>query len=517
MPDPLLELDGISKRFGGVVALDRVSLHVLPGEVLALVGENGAGKSTLMKVIGGVHQPDAGRMRVDGRPTTFAKPADSLNRGIAFIHQELSVLDNLDVAGNVFLGREKRRLGLLDRAAMRRESAVHLRRLGMTLDPATPVSDLSIAQCQMVEIARALSTEARLIIMDEPTSSLTLEETGKLLEVVDRLRSDGVSVIYVSHRLGEIEQIADRVTALRDGKNAGGLLRDDADPRKQILHDNMVRLMVGRDIKAPQHKPREMSGELAVRLEGVRTRAFPRHAVSLDLRAGEILGVAGLVGAGRSALAQTVFGVEPLVGGRVLVDGRPLRLDSARDAIAAGIYLVPEDRRGRGLLTDFTVKSNVTLPAMDRHSTLGLISETSERAAAEEARQRLAVKTASVETRVVNLSGGNQQKVVLAKWLARKDAAGRPLIPRLFILDEPTRGIDVGAKASIYTLMRKLADDGAAVLMISSDMEEVLAVSDRVAVMREGAVTGILDRADCTEERVMNLAVADEAPARLAG
>ena len=517
MPDPLLELEGIQKRFGGVVALGGVSLTVLPGEVLALVGENGAGKSTLMKVIGGVHQPDAGTMRVDGEVVRFAKPADSLGRGIAFIHQELSVLDNLDVAGNVFLGREKRTLGLLDRGAMRRESAVHLRRLGMTLDPATSVGDLSLAQCQMVEIARALSTEARLIIMDEPTSSLTLEETGKLLEVTDRLRRDGVSVIYVSHRLGEIEQIADRVTVLRDGRNAGGLLREDPNPKGQILHDNMVRLMVGRDVKAPQHKPRDLAGGSAVRLEGVRTRAFPRHAVSLDVRAGEILGVAGLVGAGRSALAQTIFGVEPLVGGTIYVNDAPLRLATPRDAIAAGIYLVPEDRRGRGLLTDFPVRSNVTLPGMPQHSTLGLIRGASERAAAEEARGRLGVKTASIETRVVNLSGGNQQKVVLAKWLALKDADGNPVLPKLFILDEPTRGIDVGAKAGIYKLMRDLADGGTAVLMISSDMEEVLAVSDRVAVMREGAVTGILGRVDCTEQRVMNLAVTDQPPAKLAG
>lgn len=519
----MLELLDISKRFGGVVALRGVSLRVDKGEVLALVGENGAGKSTLLKVLGGIHRPDhphhpdhahhpnAGEIRVDGKPVVFNKPADSLDRGIAFIHQELSVLDNLDIAGNVHLGRELTRFGLLNRGAMCRASAIHMNRLGMTLDPATPLKDLSIAQRQMVEIARALSLDARLIIMDEPTSSLTLDETDRLLTVIDGLRCDGVSVIYVSHRLAEIGRIADRVTVLRDGRNAGELTRGADDPLHRISHDNMVRMMVGRDLQRHEIGSPRTGGRVAVSLERVRTRAFPKHEVSIEFRAGEILGVAGLVGAGRSALAQTVFGAEPLVGGRVLIEGqRPLRLRSTRDAIGERIYLVPEDRRGRGLLLDFSISANVTLASLNRHSTLGLVRRQSEIDAAVEVRDRLDVKTDAVDTRVGNLSGGNQQKIVLGKWLAFTDKQRRPIVPRLFILDEPTRGIDVGAKASIYQLMRKLADDGAAIWMVSSDMEEVLAISDRVAVMREGRLAGVLDRADCTEESIMQLAVGAE-------
>ena len=510
--DKLIDLVGIAKRFGGVHALSGVDLHLRRGEVLALVGENGAGKSTLLKVLGGVHQPDAGTIGIDGQTVQLTRPLDSLDRGIAFIHQELSVLDNLDVAGNVFLGREPRRfglLGLLDRGKMRSESRRYLERLGLRIDPSTRVAELSIAQRQLVEIARALSLNARVIIMDEPTSSLTLDETDRLLDVIAELRRQGVSIIYVSHRLGEIERIADRVTVLRDGRNAGALQREAEAASERITHDNMVRLMVGRDLGEGRGRPVGDSspGEVVVRLDALRTRAFPQHAVSLDLRAGEIVGLAGLVGAGRSALVQTVFGVEPIVGGRVMIDGSAAAIRSPRDAIRERIFLVPEDRRGNGLVLDFSVRANTTLPGLSRHATVGLVRKGSERRVANDACERLRTKTASVETAAGNLSGGNQQKVVIGKWLALEDAGGRPVPPRLLLLDEPTRGIDVGAKAGIYELMRRLAEEGAAILMVSSDMEEVLGVSDRVAVMCEGRLTGVLPRAEATEDSVIRLAV----------
>lgn len=497
MPSPLLELKGISKRFPGVVALDSVSLSVGTGEVVALIGENGAGKSTLMKILGGVHQANEGEICVDGKPVTIRGVTDALALGIGFIHQELNVLDNLDVAANVFLGREilwGGPLQLVNRRAMHDQSKVYLERLGLKLSPATPLSELSIAQQQMVEIAKALSQNARLLIMDEPTSSLTLSETDRLLETIADLRRQGVSVIYISHRLDEVRRSADRVVVLRDGKNAGGLAKEE------ITHDNMVRLMVGRELKdlfvrTPSHK---QAGGLSVR--NLRTRYRPRHHVNFEVARGEILGFAGLVGAGRSEVAQALFGVEPALEGEILIDGTPVAVTTARDAIRAGIYLAPEDRRASGVLTDMTIRENVTLPGLRRYApVLGLINRAMETAVSKEQCTALRVKTPGVESLVMNLSGGNQQKVVLAKWMA--------LDPKVIIFDEPTRGIDVGAKAEIYRLMGALADRGVAIIMISSDMEEVIGVADRVAVMHEGRITGFLDRAQFTQEAIMQLAV----------
>ncbi|HVT89942.1 MAG TPA: sugar ABC transporter ATP-binding protein [Tepidisphaeraceae bacterium] len=494
---PLLELKNITKRFPGVLALDSVSLSVDPGEVIALIGENGAGKSTLMKILGGVHQADEGEIRVDDKPITIRHVSDAIRTGIGFIHQELNVLDNLDIAGNVFLGREKLwggPLKLLDRKAMREESRTYLRRLGLQLDPATPLSQLSIAQQQMVEIAKTLSQNARLLIMDEPTSSLTLTETDRLLETIADLKRQGVSVIFISHRLDEIKRCADRVVVLRDGKNAGAL------PKEQVSHDNMVRLMVGRELKdlfkrVPSHK---QNGGL--RVTGLRTRYKPQHTISFEVSRGEILGFAGLVGAGRSEAAQAIFGVEPALEGEIAVDGKAVSIRTARDAISAGIYLAPEDRRDTGLITEMVIRENITLPAMKRYTNaLGLISKSRESKSAAEQCASLKVKAPSVETRVMNLSGGNQQKVVLGKWLAMQ--------PRVIIFDEPTRGIDVGAKAEIYRLMGSLADNGVAIIMISSDMEEILGVADRIAVMHEGRITGVLAREQFNQETIMRLAV----------
>ena len=495
MDAPLLNLRGITKRFPGVLALDDVALAVGPGEVVGLIGENGAGKSTLMNILGGVHQADAGTIRWAGRPAAIRSVADSIALGIGFIHQELNVLDNLDVAGNVFLGREPTwggPLRLVNRRAMFARAETYLRRLGLDLAGRAPLKELSLAQQQMVEIAKALSQDARLLIMDEPTSSLTLAETDRLLATVRELRIQGVSVIYISHRLAEVSQCADRVVVLRDGRNAGEL------GRGEITHQAMVRLMVGRDLEDWYVRGSGHVEPGYFQVRGLRTRAHPGSAVSFEVGRGEILGFAGLVGAGRSEVAQAIFGVDAARAGEVRLGGRPLRIRHARDAIDAGLFLVPEDRRKAGLVTEMTVRENITLAGLWRWTVAGLIRRAKEAEVARAQVASLRVKTPTIETRVLALSGGNQQKVVLAKWLA--------LEPKVLIFDEPTRGIDVGAKAEIYRLMRALADGGAALIMISSDMEEVLGVSDRVAVMHEGTITGILDREACTEEAIMQLA-----------
>lgn len=492
---PLLAMRGISKRFPGVVALDGVSLEVGRGEVVALCGENGAGKSTLMKILGGVYQPDAGEILVDGQPVQINHVTDALKLGIAFIHQELNVLDNLDVAANVFLGREPllTPFKLIDRRKIHADTEPFLKRLGLDISSRTRLDRLSLAQQQMVEIAKALSLNARIIIMDEPTSSLTLTETERLLQLVCELSEQGVSVIYISHRLGEVEHCADRVVVLRDGRNAGELTG------AEVSHDHIVGLMVGREIKSFYSQPRAVATAGFLRVRNLRSSRYPAKAVSFDAGKGEILGFAGLVGAGRSEIAKAIVGLDRLASGEVALGGDQLAVGDARAAIQRGVYLVPEDRRGEGLVVGMSVRENVTLPSLSRFASLFLIHRDRERAVAYEQIQSLSIKTPNAETRVMNLSGGNQQKVVLGKWLSMN--------PKVMILDEPTRGIDVGAKAEIYRLMRELAERGTVILMISSDMEEVLNISDRVAVMHEGEISGVLMRADCTEENIMQLAV----------
>ncbi|MHB8634877.1 MAG: sugar ABC transporter ATP-binding protein [Fimbriimonadaceae bacterium] len=469
-----------------------MSLEVGPGEVVAVIGENGAGKSTLMKIIGGVYAADGGAIELDGAAVVFNSPSDALDRGIRVIYQELSVLDNLDIAANVFLGRERRRGFLLDEAAMRGETTAILARIGLRLDPGRSVATLSLAERQLVEIARALSMSVRILILDEPTSSLTLEETQNLLKLVSELRAEGVAVLYVSHRLDEVRQIADRVVALRDARNAGNLTRNEVD------HASMIRLMVGRDLAPNRPAGGETAGAVRLRLDKFRTLRYPAETVDLEVRAGEILGMAGLVGAGRSEMARAVFGIDRSQGDTT-IDGSHVEVGVPRDAINAGIYLVPEDRRAAGLTLEMTVRDNITLPELADLSASGLIRRRLEATFASKWCERMRVKTQSIETPVVNLSGGNQQKVVLARWLA--------LSPKVLICDEPTRGVDVGAKAEIYAEMRALADSGVAIWMISSDMEEVLAVSDRIVVMHEGRLAGTLDRDSASEEAVMRLAV----------
>ncbi len=496
MTEPLLELRHIDKTYPGVRALKDVSLSVAPGEILGLIGENGAGKSTLMKILGGVVAPSAGTIAIRGAEHEALTVNQSLGAGIAFVHQELNLFDNLDAAANVFIGREPTRAGplrLIDRAALRAKVTPLLQRLGCDFSADTPVSSLSIAQCQMLEIVKALSLDAKLIIMDEPTSSLTLTETNRLLAVVAELKRDGVAIVFISHRLSEVEACADRVVVLRDGAMVGTLARGE------IRHDTMIRLMIGRDLKSLYTPPARPPGDAVLDLVGVATPAYPDRPVTLPLRAGEILGLGGLIGAGRTELARVIFGIDRPVAGTLRMGGRDLRLGSPRDAIRAGIYLAPEDRKASGVILDDPIASNVSLASLPRFAKAGLVSDRAERANAETQRLSLRIKAPDVVTRTGSLSGGNQQKVVLGKWLCME--------PKVMIFDEPTRGIDVGSKSEIYALMRALADRGVAILMISSDMEEVIGVSDRVAVMHEGAITGILGRDDLSEAAVMRLAV----------
>ncbi len=499
MAEPLLALAGISKSYPGILALDDVTLSLDRGEVLGLVGENGAGKSTLMKILGGVVTPTAGRIVVDGVPHETMTVSGAARAGIAFVHQELNVLDNLDVAANIFLGREHLAgpLRLVRNRRMHDETRPLLQRLGAEFAPDAMVSRLSIAQRQMVEIARALSVEARIIIMDEPTSSLTLQETARLLQVIAELRASGVSVIYISHRLGEVKTCADRVVCLRDGRVVGEL------PRDRIEHGAMIRLMIGRDLRSLYIPPRRPPSGEACTISDVVTTAFPDRRVTLAVRRGEILGLAGLVGSGRTSLARTLFGVDPILGGAIRLEGQPVKVASPSQAIAQGIYLVPEDRKREGLILEMPLTENISLASLRRYARMMLIDRGGEAATARAQQKKLSIKTPSVAVTAVTLSGGNQQKVVLAKWLS--------MSPRLIIFDEPTRGIDVGAKSEIYALMRALTDEGVAILMISSDMEEAIGVSDRIAVMHEGAVSGVLERPDFSELNVLRLAIGQPA------
>ena len=496
MSDTLLELRSITKTYPGVKALRGVSLSVKRGEVVGLIGENGAGKSTLMKILGGVVSPSSGSIVIDGNSRSSLTVNDAAHAGIAFVHQELNLFENLDVAANVFIGREPRKggfLNLIDNAALHDRVRPLLMRLGVDFSPEDPVEELSIAQRQMVEIAKALSMDARIIIMDEPTSSLTLTETDNLLRVIADLKAAGVSIIYISHRLSEVQQCADRVVVLRDGRQVGEL------SKAEVTHGAMVRLMIGRDLKSIYIPPKAGPRPGGLELHEVVTSAFPEQKVTLSVRRGEILGLAGLVGAGRTSLAQTVFGVDPPLSGDIVLDDKRISVATPRDAIAHGIYLAPEDRKKSGLLLDMSIAENISLPDLKNFSTAMLVDVSRVEGIAKEQCRSLAIKAPSIETDVVTLSGGNQQKVVLAKWLSMR--------PNLIIFDEPTRGIDVGAKSEIYALMRNLSDAGVAILMISSDMEEVIGVSDRIAVMHEGHISGFLERSQFSEHNVLTLAV----------
>jgi len=496
MRPPFLTMTGITKRYPGITALDGVNFSIGPGEVIGLVGENGAGKSTLMKILGGVVQPSAGRIELDGDEIVGLTVPRAMQGGIAFVHQELNLFENLTAAANIFIGREPLKAGfmkLVDNKELSRRARPLLDQLGADFDADTPVAELSLAEMQLVEIAKALSLGARLVVMDEPTSSLTASETERLLTIVAKLKAEGVSVVYISHRLGEVESCADRVIVLRDGRRVAELAG------REIVAGLMIRHMIGRELRTLYRPPGAAPGDAILELVGIRTSHRPGQEVNLAVRRGEILGLAGLVGSGRTELARTIFGLDRAQGGEVRIDGKPARIGHSRDAVEKGIYLVPEDRKRSGLVLGFPVRDNITLANLGAYAKSGLVDRGSETVEAERQRAKLDIRLPGISVDVGSLSGGNQQKVVLGKWLS--------MSPRVLIFDEPTRGIDVGAKNEIYRLMRELSDHGVGILMISSDMEEIIGVSDRVAVMHEGRIAGFLERADLSEQAILSLAV----------
>ncbi|MGV3753911.1 MAG: sugar ABC transporter ATP-binding protein [Verrucomicrobiota bacterium] len=494
--DRLLTVKNVCKRFPGVRALHNVNLSLAKGEVLAVLGENGAGKSTLMKILAGVQQPDSGEILLEGQVVEIKSVHAALKLGIALIHQELNLADNLDVAANIFLAREPSKLGMIDKARQCAEAKQFLAMVGLEISPTTLVRDLTIGHQQMVEIAKALSVNARVLIMDEPTSSLTHKEAEQLFKVIKDLSERGVSIVYISHRLSEVRAVAHRVVVLRDGENAGELATSS------ITHEAMVKLMVGRELSQFYPHAPHTPGEVVLAVKGLRTPVHPTKEIELTLRAGEIVGMAGLVGAGRTELLLTLFGVTPALGGTIEVAGRETRIGSPIEAIAAGLALVPEDRKQQGVILEMAVRENLSLASLLRDQKSGFLNRAKEDEISREMIEQMKVKTPNDRQFVQFLSGGNQQKVVLGKWLAMN--------PKVLLLDEPTRGIDVGAKSEIYGLMEELAGKGMAILFVSSDMEEVLGMSDRTLVMHEGHITGELTREELSEEAVMQLATGGE-------
>ncbi|MFG2820009.1 sugar ABC transporter ATP-binding protein [Kitasatospora sp. NPDC048365] len=495
----------VTKRFGAVQALDGVTLDFPPGQVTALMGENGAGKSTLLKILTGDHQPTQGHVVLDGRPVQLASPTDARRAGIRIIPQEPEIIPHVSVAENVYAGALPRAAGRrLDRAELRRRITADLTRLGFdkVLDPDLIGSQLTPAQRQLVEIMRALTGEAKVIAFDEPTSSLSEHEVDALFALIRRLRDEGVAVVYVSHRMQEIFQLADRIAVLRDGALVG------VQDARTTDEGELVRLMVGRNLSAMFSRPRVATDRLVLDVRGLTTDDV--RDVDLQVHAGEVVGLAGLIGAGRSELALALAGDRPIRSGTVTLDGQVLPSGRPGEVIRAGLGLAPEERKAQALFLQRSIRDNTSTVVLDRLSRFRFVRRSAERQLAQEFTDRLRVRTPSIEHEVRKLSGGNQQKVVLARWLARK--------PKVLILDEPTRGIDIGAKAEIYQIIADLAADGVAVLVISSELPEVLGLADRIAVMQNGRITGELDRAEATEEAILNLAMADDlAPARTPG
>ncbi|MER7192103.1 sugar ABC transporter ATP-binding protein [Streptomyces flaveolus] len=494
---PLLTMSGITKSFPGVRALDGVDLDVQAGEVHCLLGQNGAGKSTLIKVLAGAHQPDGGEITWRGEPVTLGSPIAAMRLGIATIYQELDLIEGLSVAENVFLGHEPTAAGFVVRgSAARTATADLLKRLGHPeIDPARLVGDLSAAQQQIVSMARALSHDVRLIVMDEPSAALDPDEVDNLFRIVGDLTADGVAVVYISHRLEEIRRIGDRVTVLKDGRAVAGGLPAESTPTHEV-----VSLMTGRNV--PYVFPeRARAGFAAGRqpvltVEGL-TRRGEFAPVDLELRPGEIVGLAGLVGSGRSEILETIYGARKADSGRVLVDGTPLRPGSVRAAVRAGIGLAPEERKAQGLLMLESVSSNVSVSTLPRFARAGWLDRRAERAATHQAVRELSLRPDNPDAAIRTLSGGNQQKAVLARWLLRGC--------KVLLLDEPTRGVDIGARAELYAVIRRLADEGLAVLLVSSEVPEVLGLADRVLVLREGSVVHTADARELDEHRVLDL------------
>ena len=505
-PQPILEMHGISKTFPGVRALTRVDLTVYPGEIHALMGENGAGKSTLMKVLSGAYQADpGGTIRLDGKEVAIHGPLAAKQLGIAVIYQELSLSPNLSVAENIYLGREPKSGPFVDRAAMMAGCEDVLKRLGATFRPTTLVSTLSIAERQLVEIARAIHARARILVMDEPTTALSARETDRLFELIRRLKAEGLAIIYISHRMSEIYELSDRVSVLRDGSYVGTLDRDG------LSAEALVKMMVGRDISGfykKDHDAHQSRGRVIFSVRDI-ADGHRVHGCSFDLHEGEVLGIAGLVGSGRTELARLIFGAEPKTSGEVVLEGRPLPIDKPGDAIAAGIAYLTEDRKGQGLFLDMSVQDNINLVVCGTDAKAGgWLDLARAKVRARDAIAALKIRVANPEVTVGALSGGNQQKVLLSRLLETK--------PRILILDEPTRGVDIGAKSEIYRIIDGLAKAGIGVIVISSELPEVIGIADRALVMREGRIEGEVGGSSgrpLTQEAIMALATGITDPA----
>ncbi|HEX2971874.1 MAG TPA: sugar ABC transporter ATP-binding protein [Tepidisphaeraceae bacterium] len=502
MTVPLIQFDSIVKRFAGITALDGVSLSIAAGEVHALMGENGAGKSTLGKVLAGIHRAEAGRILIAGQEVHFRSPADARAAGIGMVHQELAFCPDLSIAENLCMGHYPRRLGMVDRRAMADEARRLLQQIGVELDVTRLMRSLSTGQEQLIQIAAAVGTGARILIFDEPTSSLCEAESQSLFELIESLRTRGVTMIYVSHRMPEVFRLCDRISVLRDGKYVGTLQRDEAD------QDRIVHLMIGRtiDLAMKSDPPQPQSEQPALRVQSLRSPGKFQD-ISFAIRPGEIVGFAGLVGSGRSEIAQAIFGLDKNATGSVDVAGVPLKLGSTREALRRGIGLVPEDRKRQGLVLMMGCRKNFSLAMLDRLKRLGMLDHARERREAAAFFDKLRVKTATLDTPVETLSGGNQQKVVLAKWLGRGG--------KILIVDEPTRGVDVGTKAAIHQIITDLARQGVAVMLISSEMPEVLRLSTRILIMREGRLAGELPAATATQDKLLRLMAGVEAAGAL--
>jgi ABC-type sugar transport system ATPase subunit len=489
---PLLEAIGITKEFPGTLALDNVQLDLMPGEIHAVIGENGAGKSTLMKVLAGVIPPDAGEIRFADQPITLANPHEALVQGIAIVYQELSLVPTLTVAENIFPGRLPTNfLGMVRYGQLFRNAQQVLEKLNVHIDPHTPVETLSIASQQLVEIAKALSSDCKVLILDEPTSALTDRETDLLLGLLRRLADEGVGILYISHKLNEVFAVADRVTVLRDGRYVGTQVVKGVNP------DDLIRMMVGRDLGVLFPQKSKMIGTPLLEVKDLRVAGSDKRN-SFRLYHGEILGFSGLIGSGRSELARAIFGAEPTVEGELILNGTSIQVNSPRRAIELGIGYLPEDRKAAGLFLEMSLKLNVAATVLDQVSGGGFVIGSRERSIAEHAVKQLDISTPSIEQEVRRLSGGNQQKALVAKWLAIK--------PKVLIVDEPTRGIDVGAKREIHFLLRNLAESGVGIVMISSELPEVLGMSDRILVMREGAIVAELKSNEASEEKIIRSA-----------